>query len=326
MTPPPRHPIGVMATMVLVTLFAGTVPASADQIEVKRAEASAIATKLDEQADQIVALDIEYRRAKDAMDDAQAAIVQAETEMAAATRRQSDIKRALASQAQDAYVLGGSVSVLRFLIRTNQDDAVARRAYLRIVTGQDRQILGQLKAVREDLADKRERLDAARRRARAEADGLASDRDALDRIIRSQRALLANVNGELASLVAAEQARRDAEEARQAQAAAAAAAAARPVVTPGRGAPDAPSPPVVPIAASSSVADAFACIKQLESGNNYSTPGGGAYQFQDSTWQSLGYSGTASDAPPAVQDEAALKLQSQAGWAPWTTAPLCGRT
>jgi hypothetical protein len=69
----------------------------------------------------------------------------------------------------------------------------------------------------------------------------------------------------------------------------------------------------------------FACIRQLESGNNYSAPGGGAYQFQDATWHSLGYSGTASDAPPAVQDEAARKLQARDGWAPWTTAPLCGR-
>jgi peptidoglycan hydrolase CwlO-like protein len=310
----------VTATLVLVTLFAGTVPASADQIEVKRAEASAIATKLDEQADQIVALDIEHRRAKDAMDDAQAAIVQAEIEMAAATGRQNDIKRVLASQAQDAYVLGGSVSVLRYLIRTNQDDAVARRAYLRIVTGQDRQILGQLRAVREDLADKRQRLDEARRRARAEADALAADRDALDRIIGSQRALLAQVNGELASLVAAEQARRDAEQARRDGE-----QAARPVLAPAGGAAPPSATPVVPIAASSSVADTFACIKQLESGNNYSTPGGGAYQFLDSTWQSLGYSGTASNAPPAVQDEAALKLQAQEGWTPWTTAPLCGR-
>src|SRR5206468_12893385 len=76
---------------------------------------------------------------------------------------------------------------------------------------------------------------------------------------------------------------------------------------------------------SSSVEATFACIRQLESGNNYSAPGGGAYQFQDATWHSLGYSGTASDAPPAVQDEAARKLQARDGWSPWTTAPLCGR-
>ena len=74
-----------------------------------------------------------------------------------------------------------------------------------------------------------------------------------------------------------------------------------------------------------SVDATFACIRQLESGNNYKSPGGGAYQFQDATWHSLGYTGSAQDYPPAVQDEAARKLYARDGWKPWTTAPLCGR-
>ena len=76
---------------------------------------------------------------------------------------------------------------------------------------------------------------------------------------------------------------------------------------------------------SDSIEETFACIRQLESGNNYTSPGGGAYQFQDATWRSLGYTGKPQDAPPAVQDEAARKLQARDGWTPWTTAPLCGR-
>lgn len=81
-----------------------------------------------------------------------------------------------------------------------------------------------------------------------------------------------------------------------------------------------------PIRSSPGSADAtFACIRQLESGNNYRSAGGGAYQFQDATWQSLGYKGSAQDAPPAVQDEAARKLQARDGWSPWSTAALCGR-
>ncbi|MDQ4134491.1 MAG: transglycosylase family protein, partial [Actinomycetota bacterium] len=67
------------------------------------------------------------------------------------------------------------------------------------------------------------------------------------------------------------------------------------------------------------------CIRQLESGGNYGSPGGGAYQFLDSTWHSLGQTGTASDAPPEVQDAMALQLQQRSGWDQWTTAPRCGR-
>jgi hypothetical protein len=138
--------------------------------------------------------------------------------------------------------------------------------------------------------------------------------------------VLAEVNGEIASLVAAEQARRDAESARQAAAATPVAAGVRaasaPAVAPAHPATNAAP---APAAGGSLVNDTFACIRQLESGNNYATPGGGAYQFLDSTWQALGYSGTASDASPATQDEAARKLQAESGWSPWTTAPLCGR-
>jgi hypothetical protein len=67
------------------------------------------------------------------------------------------------------------------------------------------------------------------------------------------------------------------------------------------------------------------CIKDHESGDNYSEPGGGAFQFEDGTWQSItGLSGSAQDYPPAVQDAAALKLYSERGFEPWTTRWVCG--
>jgi len=57
---------------------------------------------------------------------------------------------------------------------------------------------------------------------------------------------------------------------------------------------------------------------------------GGAYQFSLSTWQSLGLTGWPADAPPAVQDEAALKEYAADlrlwgdPWHAWQTAPGCG--
>ena len=92
-----------------------------------------------------------------------------------------------------------------------------------------------------------------------------------------------------------------------------------------------PATTAAPAAASSappssaSDEETFACIRQLESGNNYKSPGGGAYQFQDATWRSLGYTGSAQDHPPAVQDQAARELKARDGWKPWTTAPMCGK-
>ncbi len=87
----------------------------------------------------------------------------------------------------------------------------------------------------------------------------------------------------------------------------------------------APAPTSSAPPSSASDEETFACIRQLESGNNYKSPSGGAYQFQDATWQSLGYTGAAEDHPPAVQDQAARELKARDGWKPWTVAPLCGK-
>ncbi|HLN16876.1 MAG TPA: transglycosylase family protein [Acidimicrobiales bacterium] len=83
--------------------------------------------------------------------------------------------------------------------------------------------------------------------------------------------------------------------------------------------PPAPAP-AVPVASG----DVWAELRQCESGGNYGENTGngyyGAYQFALGTWQALGYGGLPSDAPPAVQDQAAQELQARAGWGQW---PAC---
>jgi len=70
--------------------------------------------------------------------------------------------------------------------------------------------------------------------------------------------------------------------------------------------------------------DTWAQLRMCESSGNYATNTGngyyGAYQFNLATWRGLGYSGLPSDAPPAVQDQAAQQLYAQRGWQPW---PAC---
>lgn len=69
----------------------------------------------------------------------------------------------------------------------------------------------------------------------------------------------------------------------------------------------------------------WACIRQHESGGNYTEGGGGAYQFELGTWEGLtGLSTPAQDSPPSVQDAAALRLYAERGWEPWATRYVCG--
>ena len=327
--------------MVLLALSFAPAPLHAAQIDEKRAEAAAILSRLEDQARSIVALDKERRRAQDELAVADAAVARAETELAVAARRQDEARRMLAAHAQAAYASGGSVTFLGRMARATVSDAGARRTYLRVVVGEDRNAIGRLQAAREDLRLRQDSLAEAREAAAARSAATQDDLAELERAMASQRAVLTRVNGDLAQLVAAEQARREAEEAR-AGAALRAASSARvapapsPAAAPRAGGVTTASPTTAaparaaaaPPPASSdsqSMDETFACIRQLESGNNYKSPSGGAYQFQDATWQSLGYSGAAEDHPPHVQDEAARKLQARDGWSPWTVAPMCGK-
>lgn len=67
-------------------------------------------------------------------------------------------------------------------------------------------------------------------------------------------------------------------------------------------------------------------IAQCESGGDYGAvdPSGtyhGAYQFDQSTWESVGGSGSPSAASPAEQDKRAQMLLQRSGTSPW---PNCG--
>lgn len=292
----------------MVLLVAGATAAPASPVSDKQAQASQLASDLEAQAQRIRALDSRYRRAQAELATQREALVQARAHFEEATRVQGETRQRLVRHAQDAYALGGSLFTLSNLWRSQGgDDLVARRFYLEVVNGLERGIVGQLKATREDLDARRAELEASEAKARSQAEALRYDKQLLEQAFASQDANLRRVKGELASLVAAEQARRDAEARRLVVAS----------VKPSKGAAPAPfsGPP----------GDIWDCIRQLESGNNYSSPGGGAYQFTDETWRSLGQTGTAGDAPPALQDAMALQLQSERGFQPWTTAPRCGR-
>lgn len=73
-----------------------------------------------------------------------------------------------------------------------------------------------------------------------------------------------------------------------------------------------------------SMAEDLYRLRMCESGDNYQDNTGngyyGAYQFAMSTWENLGYSGLPSDAPPAQQDQGAIRLQQADGWGAW---PAC---
>ena len=284
-----RRSLRVVASLaVCVSAFAAGTPWSgAANVQATRAQAARIAAQLDAGAQRIAELGAKLAEAKARLAATDAALAQASAMLGAAEQRYGQVKARLADQAVNSYIHGGAISLVEQLARSRGQDLPVRNQYAAMAAGADREAIDDLIAVRQDLGVQRGSLERLRASRQAEVDSLAAQQAALLRAENAETALLARVKGQLAALLAAEQRRRDAR----------------------RSTADGP----------------WACIRQLESGNNYSAPGGGAYQFEDSTWHSLGQSGTASDAPPSVQDAMAVELQQRAGWDQWTTAKRCGR-
>lgn len=85
-------------------------------------------------------------------------------------------------------------------------------------------------------------------------------------------------------------------------------------------------PPEVPALAREATEASWALLRKCESGGNYATNTGngyyGAYQFNATTWRSVGGSGLPHQAAPAEQDKRAKILFSRSGRGQW---PICGR-
>lgn len=311
-----------LALAVLVgTTSASVGTGSAGPIEDKRAEAARIAAQIDAGAVQVTQASKQADRAKGQLGATEAALSQATADAGAADTHLHQTQTRLADQAVDAYVHGGSAGLISALTKSDGSDLAVRKQYASLAAGQDQQAIDDMRAAREDLAARRASLRRIQNVRAAAVSQLNKRAAALNQAQNGEKALLGKVQGELATLVAADQARRDADAAARAKAAAAALAASHVTAA----APHSFNgwPPMPP--GWQPLGGTFACIRQMESGDNYSEPGGGAYQFLDSTWHSLGQPGTASDAPPWVQDAMAVALQQRSGWSQWTTAPMCGR-
>jgi len=111
--------------LVLVTLVAAAGPVRAGDLEDKQAQASAIAAKLDSQAQSIVEADSSSGGPPGRLADADSDVARAEADLAASERRQTEASRLLVAHAQAAYAGGGSVSFLGQMARATASDAGA---------------------------------------------------------------------------------------------------------------------------------------------------------------------------------------------------------
>ena len=192
-----------------------TAPASwADPLGDKKAEAARLQAQLDRQGDQVSILAEKANRARLKVSEVEDSMARTQADVARSDERLQVVRGRLAQAAVLAYMHGGSNSMLDKLARGGKDDMIVRTQYLRVTAADQRQVIGEVRAARQDFASQQGRLETERKAAATAATAAASASDAASGAEDAQRAVLSQVKGEVGDLIAVEQARAEAEAAR----------------------------------------------------------------------------------------------------------------
>jgi peptidoglycan DL-endopeptidase CwlO len=208
---------GLLFVAIGVALI-GAVPAFADRIEDKQAEAQQVLADI-ESLDAQLGKSIEaYNLATIKLDAIKADLLTNRRQMRVARGNLGVAQRRLASRLRDLYVGDGSTSTLEvFLGSTSFEDLINRLDTIDRVSDEDTQVLREVKRFRTEVAVRGEQL----KRARLDQEQVVAERAAAKQEIESglaeRQRLLSSIRGEIERLKA-EEARRQEELARQAQA------------------------------------------------------------------------------------------------------------
>ena len=211
----PRHRrLGVLVGIALLFPLVTASGAFADPIADKRAEAARLQEQLEKQGEKVSVLAERSNRARLKVSEVEKSLAKTQEEVARSDQRLQVVRGRLAQAAVLAYVHGGSNALIGQLVRGGRDDMVVRTQYLRVTAADQRRIIGEMRSARQDFEFHSAKLETERKASAEAAEAAdAASQEAVE-AEDAQRAVLGRVTGELGELVAAEQARKEAEAAR----------------------------------------------------------------------------------------------------------------
>ncbi|HEX2048769.1 MAG TPA: NlpC/P60 family protein [Acidimicrobiales bacterium] len=211
----PRHRrLGVLVGIALLYPLVTASGSFADPIGDKRAEAARLQEQLEKQGERVSVLAERSNRARLKVSEVEVSLARTQADVARSDERLQVVRGRLAQAAVLAYVHGGSNALIGQLVRGGRDDMVVRTQYLRVTSADQRRIIGEVRSARQDLEFHSSRLETERKAAADAAEAAESASQEAVEAEDAQRAVLGRVTGELGELVAAEQARKEAEAAR----------------------------------------------------------------------------------------------------------------
>ncbi len=194
----------LVAMLVVPQLLVSS--ASGDGIGDKRAEARRIAARLNALRQQVEILAEDYDNAQIHLAEVGSQVSAAERALARTNRELGKRQRNLARYAVSAYTSGGEDS-LTLVLKGDGSDLGAREGYASVAVGDRADLVDSLRAAKADSESRATDLRLARRRADGARARVDNKRKAATAAATDTQKLYDRVQGELKTLVAAEEAR-----------------------------------------------------------------------------------------------------------------------
>src|SRR5262245_31987841 len=215
-----------LVALVVAAVGVLPVPAGADPVADKQAEANSIAGKID-QLNHTIERNAELaNQAQIELDGLNQQVTDAQGKVAAAQAEHDKHEGELRDYAVNAYVHGtDAVSQAQASTGSDPSDQGQRQGYLTAASGNRQQLIDTIRATEEDLNSKIAQLNRAKSSAEAKAKDLKNQQSAAQSAVSQQQSLYNQAKGELATLVQQAQERAAAAQRAAAEARAAAAQA-----------------------------------------------------------------------------------------------------
>jgi cell wall-associated NlpC family hydrolase len=221
------HWFAALALVVALVPLTGGGRAHGDPIDDKRVQAKELQDQIDANGVKIDALSEQYNGAEYHLEQARAAIADAQQKLDA-TRAEVARLKALVDERGAALYRGIGQGGPINLDVSSAAAAIASSKYSSVAAEQDTELLDQLHHAEATLRDQQAQAEQAQADAQGEENQITKAKADVDAANTQQEQLLSQVNGEIAQLVAQDQARKEAEALAAAQARFVAAAADAP--------------------------------------------------------------------------------------------------
>ncbi|MGZ4675911.1 MAG: NlpC/P60 family protein [Acidimicrobiia bacterium] len=201
-----------VAAIAAVVVAAGAFPtlSGASPVDDKRRQAAELQRQIDANDHEIVTLSEQLNGARYRVAQAEAAIAEAEQRANAAEAQRRHIRDILGQRAAQIYRGAGSSTPLTQMDVSSVTEFATRKKYASSAADRDNQLIAKLRKVQEELDNRRADLERQQATAKSEAEAADQARNRIQSANSQKQALKNQITGQIASLLAQEQASRDA--------------------------------------------------------------------------------------------------------------------